>query len=178
MRGAISLAAALLVPATIGGQPFPDRDLLLFATYSVIVVTLVGLGGALPLLVRTLGIDKQGAEEAIRNKHDEQRARVQALDSVLEAIPEDHPSGRSASLRGRLHARHEYYERASMRTGSVVPSSEDTIDLELLAVERQAVDMAYGENRLTDEARRRIERETGSGRRAPASCNGEFRPAH
>jgi CPA1 family monovalent cation:H+ antiporter len=36
---------------------------------------------------------------------------------------------------------------------------EDTIDLELLQVERHAVDIAYGENRLTDEARRRIERE-------------------
>jgi Na+/H+ antiporter len=159
LRGAVSLAAALLVPAAIVGQPFPDRELLLFTTYSVIVVTLVGLGGTLPLLVRVLGIDRQGAEEAVRNKRDEQQARLQALDSVLEAIPEDHPSGRSASLRGRLRARHEYYERASMRTGSVAPSSEDTIDLELLAVERQAVDIAYGENRLTDEARRRIERE-------------------
>jgi monovalent cation/hydrogen antiporter len=159
LRGAVSLAAALLIPVVLNGKPFPDRDLVLFATYSVIVVTLVGLGGTLPLLVRALGIDRLGASEAIRDKHDEQSARLKALDTVLDAIPEDHPSGRSASLRGRLRARHEYYERAAMRERMAAPTMEDTIDLELLEVERRAVEVAYGENRLTDEARRRIERE-------------------
>jgi monovalent cation/hydrogen antiporter len=159
LRGAVSLAAALLIPVAINGQPFPDRDLVLFATYSVIVVTLVGLGGTLPAIVRALGIDRQGAREAIRDKHDEQSARLEALDSAMKAIPEHHPSGRSAALRSRLRARHEYFERAAMREAPVAPSSEDTIDLELLDVERRAVDVAYGENRLTDEARRRIERE-------------------
>jgi monovalent cation/hydrogen antiporter len=159
LRGAVSLAAALLIPVMLNGQPFPDRDLVLFATYSVIVVTLVGLGGTLPALVRALGIDRQGAAEAIRDKHDERSARLRALDTVLDAIPEDHPSGRAATLRARLRARHEYFERASLREGPVAPSMEDTIDLELLDVERRAVDIAYGENRLTDEARRRIERE-------------------
>ncbi|MEO8309019.1 MAG: Na+/H+ antiporter [Pseudomonadota bacterium] len=159
LRGAVSLAAALLIPAVVNGQPFPDRELILFATYSVIVVTLVGLGGTLPAIVRALGIDRQGATEAIRDKHDEQSARLIALDKALEAIPEDHPSGRSHTLRDRLRARHEYFERGALRAGPVAPSSEDTIDLELLEVERQAVDISYAENRLTDEARRRIERE-------------------
>ena len=93
LRGAISLAAALLIPAMQGGEPFPDRELVLFATYSVIVVTLVGLGGALPFVVRALGIDRQGAAEEIRNKQDEQRIRLEALESVLKAIPDNHPSG-------------------------------------------------------------------------------------
>ena len=159
LRGAISLAAALLIPLTLSGQPFPDRELVLFATYSVIVVTLVGLGGALPFVVRALGIDRQGAEEELRNKQDEQRIRLEALESVLNAVPDNHPSGRSAALRDRLVARREYFERATLREGLASPSMEDTIDLELLGVERQAVDLAYGENRLTDEARRRIERE-------------------
>jgi CPA1 family monovalent cation:H+ antiporter len=159
LRGAVSLAAALLIPVAVEGQPFPDRQLILFATYSVIVVTLVGLGGTLPALVRALGLDRQGAREAIRDKHEEQSARLEALDNVLRAIPENHPSGRSASLRDRNRARREYFERAAMREGPVAPSIEDTIDLELVEVERHAVDIAYGENRLTDEARRRIERE-------------------
>jgi CPA1 family monovalent cation:H+ antiporter len=159
LRGAVSLAAALLIPAFLDGQPFPDRQLILFATYSVIVVTLVGLGGTLPVVVRLLGVDRQGAAEALRDKHDEQSARLEALDSVLKAIPENHPSGRSGSLRDRNRARREYFARAAMREGVVAPSMEDTIDFELVEVERQAVDVAYRENRLTDEARRRIERE-------------------
>jgi NhaP-type Na+/H+ or K+/H+ antiporter len=42
MRGAVSLAAALAVPlATQDGIPFPGRDLILFLTFSTILVTLV-----------------------------------------------------------------------------------------------------------------------------------------
>ena len=44
-RGVISLAAIFTLPLTIdGGRPFPGRDLLLFCTYLVVVVTLVGQG--------------------------------------------------------------------------------------------------------------------------------------
>ena len=43
IRGIVSLAAALALPlAVAGGGPFPDRDLILFLTFSVILVTLVG----------------------------------------------------------------------------------------------------------------------------------------
>ena len=49
VRGVVSLAAALAIPLTIAtGAPFPDRDLILFVTFGVIVVTLVGQGLLLP----------------------------------------------------------------------------------------------------------------------------------
>jgi monovalent cation/hydrogen antiporter len=45
VRGIVSLAAALAIPfAAATGEPFPDRDLILFLTFSVILVTLVGQG--------------------------------------------------------------------------------------------------------------------------------------
>jgi hypothetical protein len=54
VRGIVSLAAALAIPfATTSGQPFPDRDLILFLTFSVILVTLVGQGLLLPSTRRT-----------------------------------------------------------------------------------------------------------------------------
>ena len=57
MRGAVSLAAALAVPLEIeGGQPFPERDLLLFLAFAVIVATLVPQGLALPWLLRRLDL--------------------------------------------------------------------------------------------------------------------------
>ena len=44
-RGVISLAAIFTLPlTTLRGHPFPDRDLLLFCTYTVVVVTLAGRG--------------------------------------------------------------------------------------------------------------------------------------
>src|SRR2546423_4807278 len=42
VRGAVSLAAALALPyALANGDPFPNRDLILFVTFSVILITLV-----------------------------------------------------------------------------------------------------------------------------------------
>ena len=63
MRGAVSLAAALAVPLTTDdGVPFPGRDLILFLTFAVILVTLVGQGLTLPLVIRKLGLEDDGIE--------------------------------------------------------------------------------------------------------------------
>ena len=57
MRGVISLAVALSLPvATSAGQPFPGRDLIVFITFAVILVTLIGQGLTLPALVRRVGV--------------------------------------------------------------------------------------------------------------------------
>jgi monovalent cation/hydrogen antiporter len=55
MRGVVSLAAALSVPLFISeGQPFPYRNLILFITFVVILVTLVFQGLTLPWLIRKI----------------------------------------------------------------------------------------------------------------------------
>jgi Na+/H+ antiporter len=57
MRGVVSLAAALSIPVTLNsGLPFPNRDLILFITFSVILGTLVLQGLTLPALVRLVNI--------------------------------------------------------------------------------------------------------------------------
>src|ERR1700748_1484410 len=57
MRGVVSLAAALSIPLTLHpGQPFPGRDMILFITFTVILVTLVLQGLTLPALVRLLNM--------------------------------------------------------------------------------------------------------------------------
>jgi CPA1 family monovalent cation:H+ antiporter len=56
MRGVVSLAAALSIPLTINeAQPFPYRNLILFITFAVILVTLVFQGLTLPWVIRTVG---------------------------------------------------------------------------------------------------------------------------
>ncbi|HEV8515874.1 MAG TPA: Na+/H+ antiporter [Cyclobacteriaceae bacterium] len=55
MRGVVSLAAALSIPVLLqDGQPFPFRNLILFITFIVILVTLVFQGLTLPWLIRKL----------------------------------------------------------------------------------------------------------------------------
>jgi CPA1 family monovalent cation:H+ antiporter len=62
MRGIVSLALALALPLTLpDGSPFPFRDLLILLVFAVIVVTLLGQGLTLPLLIKALGFVDDGA---------------------------------------------------------------------------------------------------------------------
>ena len=64
MRGAVSLAAALALPLeTDAGAPLEGRSLILFLTFAVILVTVVGQGLTLPALIRRLGVTEDGSEE-------------------------------------------------------------------------------------------------------------------
>ncbi len=63
MRGGVSLAAALAIRLETSAGLFPQRNLLIFLTFCVLLATLVGQGGTLPLLIRTLGLKDDGADE-------------------------------------------------------------------------------------------------------------------
>jgi len=55
MRGVVSLAAALAIPATMeNGQPFPHRNLILFITFVVILLTLLVQGLTLPYIIKRI----------------------------------------------------------------------------------------------------------------------------
>ncbi|HKF25421.1 MAG TPA: Na+/H+ antiporter, partial [Candidatus Acidoferrum sp.] len=72
MRGVVALAAALALPERIAnGQPFPYRDLIVFLTFSVILVTLVLQGLTLPPLIRALGLCGSGS--VLQGEEDEAR---------------------------------------------------------------------------------------------------------
>jgi CPA1 family monovalent cation:H+ antiporter len=79
MRGAVSLAAALALPAD-----FPQRDLVLFLTFAVILTTLVLQGLTLPALIRRLGVRDDGAEalEELAGR----RAATEAALATIDAL--------------------------------------------------------------------------------------------
>jgi Na+/H+ antiporter len=72
IRGAVSLAAALAIPTTAAGGLFPNRALLIYLAYVVVVFTLVVQGLTLPLLIRWLRITDDGVDSK------EQRQAMQA----------------------------------------------------------------------------------------------------
>ncbi len=83
MRGAVSLAAALALPLeTDAGAPFPDRELVIFLAYCVVLFTVVVQGLTLPALIRRLGVVDDGTEE----EAEEHAARIAAADAALEAL--------------------------------------------------------------------------------------------
>jgi Na+/H+ antiporter len=83
MRGVVSLATALALPLALSnGQPFPQRDAILFITFTVILVTLVVQGLSLPWLVRRLGVQESPAQRAA----EEQELRLALTDDSLSYI--------------------------------------------------------------------------------------------
>ncbi|SFM59585.1 monovalent cation:H+ antiporter, CPA1 family [Algoriella xinjiangensis] len=68
MRGVVSLAAALSIPLKLNGEPFPYRNLILFVTFVVILLTLVIQGLTLPYIINKykpfLGLEQQEKDEA------------------------------------------------------------------------------------------------------------------
>jgi len=84
LRGAVSLAAALAIPlSTDAGPPFPDRDLIIFLTFCVILGTLVLQGLSLPLLIRALRIEPGDREE-----REDAKARIRAAEAALARLEE------------------------------------------------------------------------------------------
>ena len=167
VRGIVSLAAALAIPLTTSsGQPFPDRDLILLLTFSVILVTLVGLGLLLPAVIRALGLAQAGDREQHLERVEEQAARQQAIEAVIERL-EQLRTERGLSddivepLRTRHHNRLRHADRS--RGGSAADRKynelHDDIELTLIAAEREHINALFRNGKLKDEARRRIERE-------------------
>ncbi|MDR3409213.1 MAG: Na+/H+ antiporter, partial [Methylovirgula sp.] len=162
IRGVVSLAAALSIPFMVDGAPFPERDIVLIITFAVILATLVGQGLSLPWLVRKLGLDAEGKRESAAAKDREIRARVLGVEAALTRLGALEPDGISAGtmrvLKNRHRDRRDTLISALKRVDGQYGDSLD-VQLSLIAAERQKIAELYAEDALTDEARRRIERE-------------------
>jgi monovalent cation/hydrogen antiporter len=167
IRGIVSLAAALAIPFTTqSGQLFPHRDLILFLTFFVILVTLVGQGLLLPLVIRILGLANAGRRERHADRSEEFKARRQAIEAAIErldqlAVERAFPDEVVAPIRA--------YQRDRMRRVTHRSDGDDDhkkliglrddVELELIAAERKVINDLYRGGKLKDEQRRRIERE-------------------
>jgi Na+/H+ antiporter len=100
MRGIVSLAAALALPTQIDdGNLFPYRDLIIFLTFVVILVTLVVQGLTLAPIIRQV---KLGSDHSSREEHD--KARFAMCNAAITAIDRMQAEGAPAELADRLRA--------------------------------------------------------------------------
>jgi NhaP-type Na+/H+ or K+/H+ antiporter len=165
VRGTVSLAAALALPLTLStGEAFPARDLILFISFGVIFVTLVGFGLTLPRVVRWLGVTEAGKNELVAQHGKEIAARREVLSAALQqldAITDDREL--SDEVVKLLRARQE------VRTSQLPPELDcDEYDVsalgieltrELIGSERKFIHAMLRDGKITDEIRRRIERD-------------------
>ncbi len=165
MRGSVSLAAALALPfSTDAGAPFPERDLLIFLTFSVILFTLVVQGLTLPILIRALGVEDDGAEEE-REELEARREAAQAALERLDGLAEeewtredtvDRMRGLYGYRRRRFDARagegeDDGYEERSTAYQQMVQT--------VIEAQREALVRLRNEGAISEDVRRRVERE-------------------
>ena len=162
MRGVISLAAALALPlSTESGAPFPERDLILFLTFCVILATLVVQGLSLPALIQGLRLEDDGSREG-----EEIKGRIRVAETALarieEFVAEDWVREDTAKRgRGLYNDRRSCF---SVRLDSDEAGLEDRsaayqrLLRELLRAQRITLLELRHEGAIGDEAMHRIER--------------------
>jgi CPA1 family monovalent cation:H+ antiporter len=164
MRGSVSLAAALAVPlVTDAGRPFPGRDLIVFLTFSVILVTLVGQGLTMPGVIRWLDLEDDDVLD-----REEAKARIKAADAALARLEEladedwvrddtaERMRGLYAFRKRRFAARFDESDDGAIEERSL---SYQRLRRELLGAERQAVFDLRRDGKISDETMRRVERD-------------------
>jgi len=167
IRGIVSLAAALAIPlATSTGQPFPYRDLILFLTFSVILITLVGQGLLLPWVIRGLGLQHAGRNEREINRIEEYQARSEAVQAAIErldqlSVERNLPPDVIEAVRTQHRDRLEHFENRSDGDDGHKSHGDlhDEVERLLIVAERTRINDLFRSGKLMDEARRRIERE-------------------
>jgi monovalent cation/hydrogen antiporter len=165
MRGAVTIAAALVVPLqTDAGAPLPGRDLIVFFAFAVVLGTLVGQGLSMPAVIRTLRLEADDTD----TEAEEALARISAAEAALERLEEltaedwvlDDTAER---LRG------QYRFRIDRFTARVDPDGDGRIEKrslkyqrlrrELIEAERHAVIELRNTGEISDEVMRRVERD-------------------
>jgi Na+/H+ antiporter len=157
MRGGVSLAAAL----AIGTEGFPDRDLVLFIAYAVIVLTLVVPGLTLAPLLRAVGL---GESEEQRRRDAEARLRIThaALERLEDLAEQGAPEHLVTRLRDRYEAR---LERLEHRVGGHEEDHDGDVAVtarllnEMIEAERDDLRKMRRERAYPAETLRDIERE-------------------
>jgi CPA1 family monovalent cation:H+ antiporter len=166
MRGGVSLAVALALPLTItGGGLFPDRDLVIFLTFSVILATLVLQGLSLGPLIRLLHLKEDGSREK-----EHAQAHLEAARAALARL--DELSGEDWIPEEYLTHMRSIYEKKVKAYGTVADGA-DVAELldgtrlmdkrrlrqEVLDAERSTVIQLRDKGRIDDEVLREVERE-------------------
>lgn len=160
MRGAVSLAAALAVPLKVA-----ERPQIIFLTFAMILVTLVGQGLTLPPLMRLLDLPEQR-----RWSEEEAAARMEAAQAALDRLDEIEEEGGASEH--QLERLRDVYRRrfrvcvavlggedsdAAQRTQRI--ESYGRLRRDLIEVERDTLLDLRSSNRLRNQTMRQIERD-------------------
>ncbi len=164
MRGVIALAAALSLPDVLAdGRPFAQKNLIVFLTFCVILVTLVLQGLTLPWVIRMLGL----AGPTGPNCEEKEARRISAraaLERLAEERSKDQPEWTPIYDDIEQHYRHRLsvLEGAGTEEDNLSAEQYDRaqeLTLQLLRAEREAALRLRNQGRINDEVLRLMEHE-------------------
>jgi CPA1 family monovalent cation:H+ antiporter len=162
MRGVLSLAAAVSLPYALPNRrTFPQRSVIIYLAFCLIVTTLVFQGLTLPWLIRKLGLS-----ESERMNDEEQEARRILLREALVHLDRKRSRSRDqagiySELIGSYQRRLDALpaEREEPIQGLVDHASRQKAVLSVLQVERETLIRLRDEGRIDDEVMRTLQRE-------------------
>ncbi|WP_063738615.1 Na+/H+ antiporter [Streptomyces sp. TOR3209] len=130
MRGVVSLAIAFSIPLTVhGGDPFPERNLILFLTFTTVIGTLVVQGVTLPPLIRLLKFPAHDVQAETLAEANAQAQASRAAEQRLDELLADERNALPAPLADRLRTVLERRRNAVWeRLGQVNPVTGETVD--------------------------------------------------
>src|SRR5262249_19758344 len=141
MRGVVSLAAAIGLPQVLAdGTPFPQRNMIIFLAFSVILVTLVLQGLTLPPLIRALGVAAPGDSHP-----EEKEARRTILQAALNYLQKSKSESDSEAAEAYEDLERHYHHRLATLaededgqdgTGPAFYQRFNELSRELLQIER------------------------------------------
>jgi monovalent cation/hydrogen antiporter len=166
MRGAVSLAAALSLPLeTDAGAPLPERDLVIFLAYCVVLFTVVVQGLTLPALIRRLGVVEDRSEE----EAEEHSARIAAAEAALTAL--DGLAAEDWTRDETIERVRGLYAFRRRRFGTLSGELEDEDGIvdrsqayqrlmrELIEAQRAAIVQLRNDGQISSDVMRRVERD-------------------
>lgn len=160
MRGVVSLALALAIPARVeDGGPFPDRNLVVFLAFSVIVVTLVGQGLTLPLVIRRLGVAADDEGTAGDGRRALARLSEVALDHLdgLDPTSDGVPAELVERLRDRYRSRLAHLDREVEDDHPDGSRAFSELVHDLLGAQREELRRLQERGQVTREVARRLD---------------------
>ena len=164
MRGGVSLAAALALPLTAAGHPFPDRANIIFISFVAIAATLVIPGLTLAPLVRRLGLGQEEVlvREAARARVTLAQAALRRIDELADREKVSEPVAEPMRLiyEQRIHRLEpEIDEDATPGDEAAIAERVRDLRRELIGVERDRLSRLRRRGEISAETERRIEHE-------------------
>jgi CPA1 family monovalent cation:H+ antiporter len=166
MRGVVSLAAALSIPLLMAdGTAFPQRNLIIYITFCVILTTLILLGFSLPWVIKKLKIEPYSIAA------EEYEVRTKVVNNTIQHIEENLSLVNGEllnNIKNKYEIKYNRLQKTDLPADYFDGQAPDVVNIfneysklqiDLIGVERKSLQQLHLTGEASEEIIRKIERE-------------------